>query len=149
MLLLTHFTYGPEGNQWHSDTSKTVILLFWHRKAVSLVQEFRDISRRGSNMPSMIMNDYGMCEAEMFLDSDTRRAFIMKDPVPWYDKEAYQCEEPDPCKILHEILQLMKSHSAEDFKTIKDHLESLQAQWSAHEADISVETESLPAGWIR
>ena len=64
MLLLAHFTYGPEGNQWHSDTSKPVILLFWHRKAASLVQEVRDLkhwvahsSSRGSNMPIMFMND--------------------------------------------------------------------------------------------
>ena len=103
MLVLAHFTYGPEGNQWRSDTSKTVILLFWHRKAASLVQEFRDLkhwvahsSSRGSNMPPMIMNNEGMCQAEMLLDSDTRRAFIMKDPVPWYYRSDYRCEEPDP-----------------------------------------------------
>ena len=43
----------------------------------------------------MVMND-GMCQAEMFLDSDTMRAFIIKDPVPWYGKEDYRCKEPDP-----------------------------------------------------
>ena len=53
--------------------------------------------------------------------------------------------EEEPLKILHELLQVMKSHSAKDFKTIKDHLESLQAQWLAHE----VETESSLAGWMR
>ena len=46
----------------------------------------------------------------------TENQSTMHTPSPAAEDEIH--------KILPEILQLMKSHSAEDFKTIKDHLES-------------------------
>ena len=46
-------------------------------------------------MPSVLLN-HGTCQAEMFLDADTMRAFILMENVPWYDKGDYRCEEPDP-----------------------------------------------------
>ena len=46
-------------------------------------------------MPFVIL-DRGTCQAEMFLDGDTMRAFILMERVPWYDKGDYRCAEPDP-----------------------------------------------------
>ena len=37
----------------------------------------------------------GICQAEMFLDADTMRAFILMEKISWC-KGNYRCEEPDP-----------------------------------------------------
>ena len=43
-----------------------------------------------------VLLNHGMCQAEMFLDADTMRAFILREKVPWYGNGDYRCEEPDP-----------------------------------------------------
>lgn len=43
-----------------------------------------------------VLLNHGMCQAEMFLDADTMRAFILREKVPWYGNGDYRCDEPDP-----------------------------------------------------